>query len=377
MRNNLVILFLFVFSLLFSQNKFQYKAVDRALKSKIAITDIERNQVKNQYFKQAKDLTAYLPLRYDKTGNTDYTNYLQKGIDLNAKIILPDFPILINFNGLKLKSNSSVLFQKNSKLILKPNSEELYGLIYIENVKNVDVYFANLVGDRDQHLDTKGEWGMGIFIRSSENININNPQISEMWGDGIYIGNLNQPSKNIEVNGAFIDNNRRNGISIIAGEKINIKNSVISNTNGTIPEYGIDIEPNKPDDVLKDIVLSNNTTYNNSKGGLIFGLDNLQGGISEPVDVTVNNHIDYYSDKGIEFYIDRGYQKFTNPIKGTITINGANLYYNKTPMITNDSKEAQIKLNLSNIKNNNVKLSGRLINNFLDKFQKGKMETAQ
>lgn len=356
--------------------QFVYKKITPVMLSKVDKKS-EFITIKNKQFSGAKDLTAYLPKNFSKTGKIDYTQYLQKGIDLNSKIILPNFPVLINFNGLKLKSNSAVLFQKNSKLILKPNSEELYGLIYIENVKNVEVYFANLEGDRDQHTGDKGEWGMGFFIRNAQNVKLYNPKVTKMWGDGIYIGNLGVVSKNIEINYANIDNNRRNGISIIAGEKIDIKNTIISNTNGTIPEYGIDIEPNKSDDILKNIVLTNNTTYNNAKGGLLFALDNLQGKKSEPIEVYVNNHSDYYSDKGIEFHIDRGYQNYTNPITGSITIAGANLFYNKTPMITNDSKIAKIKLNLIDIKNNNIKLNDRLINNFLQKFQKGQLETTQ
>ena len=356
--------------------QFKYRKVDSSIVSKIDKKS-DYKTIKNKYFTNAKDLTCYLPVNFSKKGDVDYTNFLQNGIDLNSTIILPDFPILINFSGLKLKSNSSVLFQKNLKLILKPNSEELYGLLYIENVENVKVYFANLIGDREYHIGDKGEWGMGIFIRSSKNIKIYNPTISSMWGDGIYIGNLNGPSENIEINSAIIDKSRRNGISIISGIKIEVKNSVMSNTYGAIPEYGIDIEPNNADEVLKDIILSNNITYNNFKGGVLFALDNLQGGDSEEINIAVSNHIDYYSEKGIEFHIDRGYQKYTNPIKGIISINGASLFNNKSAVVNNESKPAQIKLNLVNIKNNNILLNDRILNNFVEKFKKGKLEKVQ
>ncbi|MCZ2085140.1 MAG: right-handed parallel beta-helix repeat-containing protein [Flavobacteriales bacterium] len=378
MRNKLVILFLCVFSLLFPQNKFQYKAVDPALKNKIAVTDIERNQIKNQCFKQAKDLTAYLPSSYDKTGNTDYTDFLQKGLNENSLVIMPDFPVQISPKGLQLKSNSKVLFQKSSQLKVKANDKEFYAAINAENIENVTVYFANLLGERYQHQSDKGEWGMGIYIIHSQNINIQKPTITKFWGDGIYIGKMDGiNSQNITINGAFIDENRRNGISIIAGDQINITNCLISNTYGTIPEYGIDIEPNKPEDDLRAIVLSNNTTFNNNKGGLLFALDNLQGKQTNEITIQVNNQTDYYSEKAIEFYIDRGYQKYLNPLRGSIIINGANLYYNKTPIISNDSKPAKIKLNINNIKNNNVKIDDRKMNNFVNQFQQGKKQVIQ
>ncbi len=54
------------------------------------------DMVKNQYFAKAKDLTGYLPQGYSKNGDTDYTSYIQQGINENSAIIMPDFPILIN-----------------------------------------------------------------------------------------------------------------------------------------------------------------------------------------------------------------------------------------------------------------------------------------
>ena len=334
--------------------------------------------MRNQYFSKAKDLTEFLPVHYDKTGNTDYTIYLQKGIEEYRNVIFPDFPVLVKPQGLQLQSNSKILFQKKSQLRVQPNDKEFYAALNLENLENVDIYFANLLGERYQHLNKKGEWGMGIYIVHSKNICVQKPTITEFWGDGIYIGKLEGiTSNNIKVYGAFIDDNRRNGISIIAGDKIEILNSIISNTNGASPEYGIDIEPNKSADYLNDIILSNNTTFNNSKGGLLFALDNLQGKDSKAVNIQIINHTDYFSEKGIEFHIDRGYQKYLNPIKGTITIAGANLFFNKISIASNDSKVAAIKLSLQNIKNNNVKLNAVKINNFVRKFEKGKPEMIQ
>ena len=373
MKSNLVLSFLFLFTFFFPQDYFVYKKIPKEILSKIAVTEQQRVAVKKLHFQGAKDLTSYLPSNYDRSGNTDYTLQLQKGLNENSLVIMPDFLILIGPQGLQLKSNSKVLFQKNSKLVVKENTKEFYSALNFENVDKVEVYFANLIGERYQHLSTKGEWGMGIYIVHSKNIFIEKPIITKFWGDGVYIGKLEGiTSSNIIINAALIDENRRNGISIIAGENIEIKSSIISNTYGTSPEYGIDVEPNKPEDVLNKITLTNNITYNNSKGGLLFALDNLQGKNAKEINVQVNNYIDYYSEKGIEFHIDRGYQKFTTPIKGTITIIGANLLYNKIPMISNDSKQSQIQLNLINLKTNNKKLSNSTINNFVNKFRLGK-----
>ncbi|WP_306843364.1 right-handed parallel beta-helix repeat-containing protein [Chryseobacterium lathyri] len=255
--------------------------------------------------------------------------------------------------------------------MLKPNSEELYGLIYIEGVENVEVYFANLIGDRDQHKENKGEWGMGFFIRNSKNVKIYNPTIKKMWGDGIYIGNLDKPCEKIEVNYAVIDENRRNGISIVAGENIIVKNSLIANTYGTVPQAGIDIEPNKPNDYIRNIILENITTYNNAESGLIFSLDNLQGNQLDRVKIVVDNFKDYYSNKGIEFYVDRGYNKFLEPLKGTISIKNIQLFNNKTPLRNSYSAKSNIQIDFQNIQINNKKINAKNLDTFVQKIKAG------
>ena len=374
MRKQILLLLLCTFIIYYPQH-FQYKEVPQSLKSKVQASDSEIRKIKNQYFTSATLLTTYLPANYDKTGNTDYTDLLQKGIDQNSNIIFPDFPILINHFGLKLKSNSKILFQQNSKLKLKGNDKEFYTTLSFENVQNVQLYFANLEGERYHHQNNKGEWGMGIYIVHSKDIYIYKPVITKFWGDGLYIGKIDGiTSSNIEVYGALIDENRRNGISVIAGNQIKISNSIISNTYGSSPEYGIDIEPNKPEDELTNIILEDNITFNNKKGGLLFALDNLQGSTSKDIFVQVKNQTDYFSEKGLEFYIDRGYNKFTVPLKGKIILNGINLNNNNIALISNHSKHSMIKLQLSNINANNIKLNYNKLNKFVKKFSIGEQE---
>ncbi|WP_185218498.1 right-handed parallel beta-helix repeat-containing protein [Sphingobacterium mizutaii] len=329
--------------------------------------------IKNSIFSNGIDLTVFLPKGYSKIGDVDYTSYLQHGIDQNKLVILPNFPVLINAKGLRLKSNSSVLFQENSKLILKPNNEQLYGMIYIENIRNVNVYFANLEGDRYNHLTDKGEWGMGIFIRSSENVKIYNPVIQYMWGDGIYIGkNNNNSPKNITISSALINECRRNGFSLISGENITLTNSLITNTFGTAPEFGIDIEPNSPDEKLINIVLSNNKTYNN-KGGVLFALDKLVDYRYKDsnIDIQLNNHIDNYSGKGIEFYMNRYNRNFGKRFLGSLKIRNLQISNSSKPFINNKGFSIGTTLSLESILINNKKITNDQIYRFKRSFQTG------
>lgn len=349
--------------------QFRYKkASDR-------ITRVSTNRgnevgIKKSYFQNAKDLTEFLPRNYSVRGDIDYTEYLQRGIDKYSKIIMPNFPILINPTGLILKSNSNVFFQSNSKLIMKPNDKQLYSLILIENVRNVNIFYPNLEGDRYQHKSTKGEWGMGIFIRSSSNINIIQPIVKRMWGDGIYIGNIGAVMpKDIRISSGVIDENRRNGISIISGNNILIDNCTVSNTNGTAPEYGIDIEPNNSNEILSNIIISNCNTFNN-KGGVLFALDKLVNIDSRPINIVLRNHTDNFSAKGIEFYMNR-YNKARGSINGDIIIENLTISNSKLPIFNNKSFSSKVLLKAKGLKLNGKVMSNSHLENFGSSFNAG------
>jgi hypothetical protein len=204
-----------------------------------------------------------LPKGYVKDGTVDYTDYIQKAIDGNSKVMMPDFPLMTS--GIFAQSNSQIYFQKNSSLILKPTANVRYQIISLHGVENVKIYNPRLVGDRDKHLDSKGEWGFGIDIRGSRNIDVFNANISDCWGDGIVLvktmrnirpGITKQEifsTENINIIGGIINNVRRNGITIAGGKDIVIKDLLIANINGTNPMAGIDIEPDDSNNILENI----------------------------------------------------------------------------------------------------------------------------
>lgn len=268
-----------------------------------SIPKLSDNDIQNQ-MKSAYDLTLSLPKNYVKDGSIDYTRYLQEGINSNDVIKFPDFPVLINSEGLKLVSGNRVFFRNNSKIVMKPNNKVGYAIFWIQSVSNVSLINANMIGDRDNHLDSKGQWGMGIRIIDSKNVLIQNPSIKNCWGDGIYFGDdLNNDivNDNVLVYNAKIDRSRRNGITITSGRNINIVNAKITNSNGVMPMSGLDIEPNDNRNILHNIYIEN--LYTKNKGaGLIFSIGQLKGS-SQKISIKVNNHVNDSGTMG--FYAGR------------------------------------------------------------------------
>lgn len=237
-------------------------------------------------YSQTRSILDYLPSNYVHNGTVDYTIYIQKYLDENQKVLFPNFPVLINDQGLKLKSKHEIIFQKESKLILKPSSKGRYALLHIIGLNDVTLRNVNLEGDRYSHKGTLGEWGMGIEIRDSKNITIQDPKISRFWGDGIYIAG--KKTNNIFINGGLVKNNRRNGISIISGDNIHLKNILIEDTKkGVYPMSAIDIEPNSYEkDYLGKIFLENIVSRNNLRGISIV-LSNYLSENPSSIDITV------------------------------------------------------------------------------------------
>lgn len=276
---------------------------------------------------QLVEALKYLPKNHSKSGDVDYTVELQRAIDENSSVILPNFQILINDKGLHLRSNSSIFFQEKSKLLLSASSKTNYGILNAVNISNAFIYNPHLYGDRDIHIGYKGEWGMGINILGSSKINIYNPYIEKCWGDGIYIGGTdNVSSSEIEIKGGVIDNNRRNGISIVSGYDILLEHIVLSNTNGTLPMAGIDLEPNGNTDSLNNIKLNNITSFNNAMEGFLVYLGGFLGGISKEVNISLNKCRDIKSKNSISIpglrndYVDK------EKLRGKIKINNFKSY---------------------------------------------------
>ena len=278
---------------------------------------ININSDQTKYF----DLTKVLPKGYVTDGSVDYTRFIQKGINQNSNIKFPNFPILINDSGLDLNSNSKVLFMENSKLILKPSAKGKYEMVRIHNKNNIEIKNLRLEGDRKSHIGKGGEWGVGLSIYSSSNINIFSPEIKDCWGDGITISKFPNGAVPAGVNiyDAKIYSCRRNGVSLGSGKSIKLIRPNISNISGAAPGAGIDIEPANQDYRLDDIFIESPKTAG-SVYGILLALERASGKRSLPINIDINNHVDYNSTIGFRIAKFRPIYKQNLALNGRINI---------------------------------------------------------
>lgn len=151
----------------------------------------------------------------------------------------------------------------NGSIMLMPNSFSMCDVIRLEGENIILRGKGQIIGDKFTHTGTEGEWGMGVRISNAKNVKVSGISIKNCWGDCIYI---NQHSKDVSIDGCYLDNGRRQGISVVCADGVTIRRCKITNVGGTNPQYGIDIEPNAKDYV--DHVKIEHVTIDKCKGGI-------------------------------------------------------------------------------------------------------------
>ncbi|GHC58483.1 right-handed parallel beta-helix repeat-containing protein [Ulvibacter litoralis] len=301
-------------------------------------------------------IVDYLPNGYSKLGDTDYTDVIQDVLDKHSTVEFPNFPILVNDKGLRIRSNSKLYFQKESLLKLKSSAKVLYAILNIAKVENVSIYSPTIEGDRYRRVnpeDKKGEWGMGIWIQESKNISVFNAKVTHCWGDGIYIGGGRDivPNDSIYIHRPIIDENRRNGISITSGKNIRIIEPVVSNSRGKSPESGIDIEPNSNTSTLNNIYIERPKTFNNQNHGIVVALTSLVGELDNHVNIEIVNHIDEYSTYGFTMADFRPKKdKEVKKLTGNVIIKNAIWKFNKQAYALGNTSDLYPPVNFFNCK---------------------------
>lgn len=331
------ILLLFFGQNFYSQAKFEYKNIPKQFDFFLEYHNQETN-FQNVYFAK---------LNQD---SNDHTTELQSIIDEHNKIVLPNYPLYINKKGISLKSNTTLIGQKSTELIMISNDEIDFAVLNVHRVHNVVIKGVHIVGDREKREgEIKGEWGHGVSIKGSTSVYLIGLKIEKTIGDGVYIGQQEGiPSENVYVRNTVIDNVRRNGLSITSGQNIFIKKLLISNSSGTKPMYGLDIEPNSNRDFIENIVIDSVTTFNNAIGGLKININKLaKGKVDKRVAIKVSHFQDFYSPTGLRIG-----NVTINPekISGHIDLIDLKFYYNRTPFQVKSSQAKKLTISLSNVK---------------------------
>lgn len=196
----------------------------------------------------------YTTAQFGITASTDNTQQINEAISFISAAgggvlkFSDDATYMVDaLTGITMQSNVVLDFSSGAKLKAIPNAADRYNVINIHQVQHVGLIAPYVIGDKDQHNGTTGEWGMGISIKNSQYVDISNATIENCWGDGIYLGNIGETNRNqyINITGmTTIKNCRRQGVSVISALDSNIEYLYAEDISGTPPAAAIDFEPN-------------------------------------------------------------------------------------------------------------------------------------
>lgn len=254
--------------------------------------------------------------KYGATGDgqTDDTAAFRAAIAAvpmgGGTLVVPPGVFRINaVEGVTLRSGLIVRLAPGAILEAMPTSMGSYAILRGVNVAEVQIHGGELRGDREQHTGTAGEWGMGIDLRGCTDVLLQSVTVRACWGDGIYVGHTTAPNvvggecRHVVMRGCDVIGNRRQGVSLVGCVGATIEECTITDTQGTNPQSGIDLEPNGVK-VVSDVsiagcqiarnagwgvqtwgkgvtgtVLIGNTITDNRRGGIYFATGRDQGGL--------------------------------------------------------------------------------------------------
>jgi polygalacturonase len=192
-------------------------------------------------------------------GVRDDTRAFQRAVDAlpanGGTVHVPAGTYLIDpVRSVRLRSRMHLQLATGAKLVAKKNAAERAYVLTVQEVGDVEISGGRIVGDRDGHLGSTGEWGHGIMIRGSSRVTVRNIHVSGCWGDGISIGAVKHrggggvvSSSDVVIAGVVCTRNRRQGLTIGRSRRVRVRDSEFSDTSGTLPGCGIDIEPDAGD----------------------------------------------------------------------------------------------------------------------------------
>lgn len=264
---------------------------------------------------------------------SDCTEILQKAIDSNAsKIIISKDGSPWVTRPLHLRSNLEIVIEEGAVIQTKPGEfKNAWDCMFsADGCKNLIIRGpGSLVMDKKAFQDKSqykpAEWRHAIRLFSCENVIIENLKINGSGGDGIYVGSGYDParntlpdySENIAIKSCTIDNQHRQGISVISVKNLTVIDCTISNTDGTWPMSAIDFEPNRKGQFLSNCIVERCNMVNNRGDGVQLYINELAA--KTPISITVKDCVIKGGGNGFSLSnspvaknLSQGYMNFIN-----------------------------------------------------------------
>lgn len=176
--------------------------------------------------------------------------------------------------SVRLRSYMHLRLASGAILAARRNSEERAYVLMLFKLSDVEISGGQIVGDRDNHLGTTGEWGHGIQVLGSTRVTVRDILVSKCWGDGVCIGGAMVadaapiPSRDVMISNIVSTGNRRHGMTIANAHGVKVYDSEFSSNRGLSFACGIDVEPSN-DNAASSVLIENCDIRKNQANGIM------------------------------------------------------------------------------------------------------------
>ena len=273
----------------------------------------------------------------------DSTEFIQKAIDSGAKRVVFDRQSgpWVASKTIVARSNQELVFEDGVVLLAKRGcfKDKYRGLLWCGSITNVTIRGLGKGGTlrmwkedyQDRSKYEPSEWRHALQFQGTVNVIVENMRFLNSGGDGICLGQrFGKPTKNMVVRNCVCDGNHRQGLSACSFDGLLIENCVLSNTKGTAPQAGIDIEPNNEVDLCRNFVMRNVKSFNNAGSGIEIMFHNGDR-TSEPLDIRIESCAVYSNFNGT--VVVGNHVRETNIQRGRVCFDNCDFRENKSRAI--------------------------------------------
>ena len=299
---------------------------------------------------------------------TDSTEFIRKALASGAKKVTLDRQAGPWYTlPLKMPSNIEFVLEPGVELVAKRGEfrhkrdylVELYGVTNVTLRGGEGSAFRMWKCDYQKPPYEKSEWRYALRIVRSRNVLVEGLKFLQSGGDGIGVS-----GDDITIRRCVCDGNHRQGMSVFSVKNLLVEDTVLSNTKGTPPQAGLDIEPDLASESLRNVVFRNCTSFRNAGNGFETYLVQLNKK-SGPVDITFENCRSWGNSndaiitcdnrKGQEHVTGRirylnckfGPSRHANVKLAAIPANSVDVQFADT-VLTNASKSSAVQIAVSN-----------------------------
>ncbi len=198
--------------------------------------------------------------------------------------------------GEQLQGRSGVNIRFDGWLKAIPSARQMDRLLRLEEVSDVQISGSGgLIGQRDAPMGTGAPEDMqahNLAIYGSSRILVTGITSQNARGDNFYLQNVVSTT----IQDTIGRNAMRNNLSIVGAKAVNVMDNTFETANGPepMPQAGIDLEPDVPQQQMTDIVITRNRFIKNKGPGVFVAMGNTSN--VHNVHVFNNDYDQHYKD---------------------------------------------------------------------------------